>query len=234
LSATLDHVVVMAASLEQGLEWAQETLGVKPQIAAEVTRFGTKSAWIKMATPTFPLAYLEIIALNPLVTHLPKGVESRWFDMDDKALRESVKPEPRLIHWVANVIDLHAAHSLFRMQQIERGQAIACTNNTAKGVQNWTLTVRPDGQRLFDGCAPSLVQWGKPNAAEPMKLHPRNVLPRSGLSLKGFEVTHPSAPKINAALTAIQMKDVVCTEGPPNLQLQLNTPKGPVVLSMNP
>jgi len=218
--------------MEQGLLWAEETLGVKAQSAGESARYGTQSAWIKIATPAYPLAFLEIIALNPMVSHLPKGVEHRWFDMDDKALRERVRHEPRLIHWVANVGDLHAAHSLFRMQQIERGQAIACTRSSSKGVQNWTLTVRPDGERLFDGCAPSLVQWGKPNAEEPLKLHPRNVLPRSGVSLKSVALSHPSASKINAALKAIQMAGILCEEGPANLSVQLNTPKGPRTLSM--
>ena len=38
----------------------------------------------------------------------------------------------------------------------------------------------------------SLIQWGKANAEEPLRLHPRNTLPRSGVSLQSVAVTSPT------------------------------------------
>jgi hypothetical protein len=90
--------------------------------------------------------------------------------------------------------------------------------------------VRADGQRLFQGTLPSLIQWGKPLATEPLKLHPRNSLPRSGVSLQSLSVQHPSADKLQAAYDALGLAPVTITEGEANLVATLNTPKGAVKL----
>ena len=94
----------------------------------------------------------------------------------------------------------------------------------------WQITVRPDGERLFNGTLPTLIQWGKPEAAEPMKLHPRNHLPRSGISLKSLSVSHASATKLQEAYNAIGLANVGVSEGPANLIATLQTPKGLVTL----
>jgi hypothetical protein len=78
---------------------------------------------------------------------------------------------------------------------------------------------------------PTLIQWGKPEATDPLKLHPRNTLTRSGVTLQSLEVIHPSAAKLQAAYDAIELNRVTVTEGPANLKATLQTPKGLVVLS---
>jgi hypothetical protein len=104
------------------------------------------------------------------------------------------------------------------------------SRHSRRGVLQWQITVREDGQRLFDGALPSLIQWGKPDAAEPLRLHPRNSLPRSGVTLQGLAVTHPSAAKLQAAYEAIGLSGIAVQEGPANLTATLHTPKGLVVL----
>jgi hypothetical protein len=83
---------------------------------------------------------------------------------------------------------------------------------------------------LFNGTLPTLIQWGKPEAADPLQLHPRNHLPRSGVSLKSLTVSHPSASKIKAAYEAIMLGNIDVTEGPANIVATLQTPKGLVTL----
>jgi hypothetical protein len=107
---------------------------------------------------------------------------------------------------------------------------VAASRSTNRGTLNWQISVRADGQRLFDGCLPTLIQWGKPEATDPLKLHPRNTLTRSGVTLQSLEVTHPSADKLQAAYDAIELARVTVTEGPANLKAMLQTPKGLVVL----
>jgi hypothetical protein len=80
---------------------------------------------------------------------------------------------------------------------------------------------------------PTLIQWGKPDATDPLKLHPRNTLTRSGVTLQSIEVSHPSADKLQGAYDAIELKHIAVTEGPANLKATLQTPKGLVVLSSN-
>ena len=89
---------------------------------------------------------------------------------------------------------------------------------------------REDGQRLFNGTLPSLIQWGAADAAEPLRLHPRNSLPRSGVSLQGLAISHPTAPKLQAAFDAIALGGISIKTGPANLTATLKTPKGLVVL----
>jgi hypothetical protein len=94
----------------------------------------------------------------------------------------------------------------------------------------WQITVRLDGDRLFDGTLPTLIQWGKPEVADPMHLHPRNHLPRSSVSLKSLTVSHPSASKIQAAYDAISLGNILVAEGTANIVATLQTPKGLVTL----
>ena len=79
-------------------------------------------------------------------------------------------------------------------------------------------------------CIRDRIQWGKPDATDPLKLHPRNTLTRSGVTLQSLEVIHPSAAKLQAAFDAIELARVTVTEGTANLKATLQTPKGVVVL----
>jgi len=117
-----------------------------------------------------------------------------------------------------------------KAQGIDRGPAVQAKRHSRRGVLQWQVTVREDGQRLFNGALPSLIQWGKPDAAEPLRLHPRNSLPRSGVTLQSIGVTHPTADKLQAAFDAIGLTGIAVEVGPANLRATLHTPKGLVEL----
>ncbi len=226
----LDHLVIVASTLEQGVQWCEDTLGITPGPGGEHTLYGTHNRLFKIATPANPMAYLEIIAINPAAVRPKKASPTRWFDMDDPSLQKAVAKAPHLVHFVVSTPDIKAARMAIRMQGIDRGPAIHASRRTNKGTLNWQISVRADGQRLFDGVMPTLIQWGKPDATDPLKLHPRNTLPRSGVTLQSLEVSHPSADKVQAAYDAINLKGVGVNEGSANLKATLNTPKGVVVL----
>jgi hypothetical protein len=227
----IDHLVIVAKSLEQGVQWCEDTLGITPGPGGEHTLYGTHNRLFKVASPSNPMAYVEIIAINPSAVRPKRACPTRWYDMDDPALQKAVAKEPRLVHFVVNTPDIRAARMAIRMQGIDRGPAISASRRTNRGTLNWQISVRADGQRLFDGCMPTLIQWGKPEATDPLKLHPRNTLTRSGVTLQSLEVIHPSAAKLQAAYDAIELNRVTVTEGPANLKATLQTPKGLVVLS---
>lgn len=150
--------------------------------------------------------------------------------MDNSALQAAVAIEPRLVHFVANTTEIQAARIALKTLGIERGPAMAASRHSRRGLLQWQITVREDGQRLFDGALPSLIQWGKPDDAEPLRLHPRNSLPRSGVSLQSIAISHPSAPKLQAAYEAIGLTGIAINTGPANLTATLQTPKGLVTL----
>ena len=102
----------------------------------------------------------------------------------------------------------------------------AMTEEGLTRTQGVEITVREDGERLFNGCLPTLIQWGKPEATEPLRLHPRNSLPRSGVTLQSITISHPSGPKLQAAYGAIGLEGVDIETGAANITATLQTPKG--------
>ncbi len=242
MKTQIDHIVIVAKTLEQGVQWCETTLGITPNPGGEHAQFGTHNRLFKIATPSHPLAYLEIIAINSgakQASNTPATsknesknavVKKRWFDMDDTMLQAAVALEPRLVHVVAQTDDIQAGRTALKALGIDRGAAVEASRHSRKGRLEWKITVRDDGQRLFNGTLPSLIQWGKSTDAEPLRLHPRNTLPRSGVSLQSVTVTSPSADKLQAAYEAIGLTGVTLTEGPANITVTLKTPKGIVTL----
>ena len=230
MNSQIDHLVVMASTLEAGVAWCEATLGITPAAGGEHEKYGTHNRLFKIASPKHPLAYFEIVAINPDAATAKRSNVARWFDMDDKSLQKAVAQEPRLITFVASTDDIKAARHALRAQEIERGQIVHASRKSNKGTLNWQITVREDGERLFNGCLPTLIQWGKPDAAEPLRLHPRNSLPRSGVTLQSITISHPSGPKLQAAYEAIGLQGIAIETGPANITASLQTPKGLVQL----
>jgi len=223
--ATLDHLVVLASSLASGVSWAEATLGITPGPGGEHPLMGTHNRLLRLSNgkgqPS--AAYLEIIAINPAATPTLQPPERRWFDMDDPALRERVaQMGPQLVHWVARVPDLTAALLAWRELGIDRGEARAASRPTPGGLLQWQISLRPDGQRLFDGCLPTLIEWG-PH-------HPTAAMPDSGLALQSLTLHHPQAALLQAACQAIGLDEVLISAGPARLSAQLSTPGGPLTL----
>ncbi len=215
MNAQLDHLVVIAATLDEGVAWCEATLGLTPGPGGQHALMGTHNRLFSIASPAFPLAYFEIIAIDPTA---PAPARRRWFDMDDLALQQRVKRDgPQLAHWVARVDDAPAALASPRARGIDRGAVIAASRPTPQGLLQWQITVRPDGQRLCDGLLPTLIQWGA--------VHPAASLPDSDVTLVSFELQHPQANVLAPALQAIGLHTRVRT-GPAQLRARLQTPRG--------
>ena len=230
MTSTIDHLVIVAADIAQGVAWCEATLGITPAPGGEHKLFGTHNRLFKIATPAHPMAYCEIIAINPAAIREMPPSSKRWFDMDNPAMQAAVAIEPRLVHFVVNTPDVQTACAALAVCGIDRGPARLATRRTNKGLLQWQITVRKDGQRLFNGLLPTVIQWGQPDDAEPMRLHPRNSLPRSGVALRSITATHPELAALQAAYAAMGLQGVALQAGPANLVVTLNTPKGLVTL----
>ena len=233
MTSSIDHLVIVAADLVQGVAWCEATLGITPAPGGEHKLFGTHNRLFKIATPANPMAYCEIIAINPKAAPQMAQPSKRWFDMDNPALQAAVAIEPRLVHFVANTPDVQAGCAALLACGIDRGPVTLATRHTNKGMLQWQITVREDGQRLFNGMLPTLIQWGQPGDTEPMRLHPRNSLPRSRVTLQSITSTHPQAAELQAAYAALGLQGVAVQAGPANLLVTLQTPKGVVMLMSN-
>lgn len=219
LVPSIDHLVVMASDLAQGVAWCEATLGVTPGPGGEHPLMGTHNRLLKIATAEHRTAYLEIIAINPGAAHARSTGARRWFDMDDSALQALVAQHgPRLTHWVAGVPDIAAAVAMLAAQGIDRGAVVQAARPTATGLLQWHISVRNDGQRLFDGGLPTLIQWGS--------THPTDAMPDSGVTLHSLQVQHPQAAALNAAYQSLHLSAVTARRGHARLSTCLKTPKG--------
>jgi hypothetical protein len=220
--ARIDHLVLLAGDLDQGAQWCEQVLGVSPAPGGKHPLMGTHNRLLRIATVNHPRAYLEIIAIDPDADPAQRRTNrSRWFDMDDEALLASVREEgPRLIHFVANVPDIAASLAALRGCGIEAGEALLASRMTPRGLLEWQIAVRPDGRRLFDGCLPTLIQWGD--------VHPVPGMPESPVALQSLAVSHPRLSELRRAAEAIGLQGVELQGGEAGLCATLLTPRGRV------
>lgn len=160
----LDHLVVAARTLDEGLAWCQATLGIVPTSGGRHDFMGTHNRVFSIATPAWPLAYFEIIAIDP---DAPAPGWPRWFALD------TFTGPPRLVHWVARCEgDIDAARAAaIAAGQPDPGRVLAA----ARGDLRWRITVPDDGRLV----APTLIQWAS--------RHPAAAMPASGVELLHFD-----------------------------------------------
>ncbi len=219
-AACVDHLVVMAGSLEEGVRWCETTLGVTPGPGGQHAFMGTHNRLLQIASASFPQAYLEIIAIDP---QAPAPARRRWFDMDCPHLRQRVARQgPLLTHFVARVPDVSAATDAWRALGMDPGEVLPASRRTPGGELRWKISVREDGARLIDGMLPTLIEWGQ--------THPTDNMPPSEVCLESLEARHPAHRELAAAYAAIHLGEVRTFPGEPRLTATLLTPKGRVTL----
>ena len=223
VASRIDHLVVAAASLAEGVQWCEKTLGITPGPGGEHPLMGTHNRLLSVASPTFPLAYLEIIAIHSGAPYARSTWTRRWFDLDDRELQAHLtKSGPRLVHFVVRTARADIAVGALAKLGLDRGEVLAASRPTAQGLLSWKITVRQDGQRLFYGTLPTLIEWGPVHAAQSM--------PASGVVLQTLSARHPRADALRAGIDAIGLADVEVTAGSPNLIATLQTPLGLITL----
>ena len=222
--AELDHLVVAADSLAQGVAWCEEVLGVTPGPGGQHPLMGTHNRLLKIATPAFPDAYFEIIALDPQAA-APTRV--RWFGLDEPGLRGRLRSGPRLVHAVARVQNVDQRRTALQQQGLDPGVPVKAGRDTPQGPLAWQILVRDDGQLLCGGALPTLIQWeGR---------HPAQAMPDSGVTLSALTLHGVPA----RAREVLQLRGVAVEEAPdtsakaalPALRAVLQTPRGEVVLT---
>jgi Glyoxalase-like domain len=206
LRSHIDHIVVTAPSLESGVEYVRDALGVTPQAGGEHLRMGTHNCLLKLGNAL----YLEVISINPAAADPDRA---RWFQLD----REPANLAPRLATWICRTNDISAAvaaaaHPLGNIEAMSRGKL------------NWQITIPADGSLPFDGVAPMLIEWRVEN-------HPAASLRDLGCSLVGLEAFHAEAHEISRLLQSIgfQAQFTVCPILPkesPCLVAHIQTPAG--------
>lgn len=170
---TLDHIVIVAESLEDGRAFVEQRLGVSLEQGGHHALMGTHNLLLGLEGGL----YLEVISVDPEV---PNPGRLRWFGMD------GFGGAPRLTNWVGRSDAIDA--------DIERlfGKGVVPTA-LSRGDLNWRMSVIDDGQTPFDGLVPMMLDWGDgPKAAD--RLQP------SGCRLKQLVLGHPDHEALRQVL----------------------------------
>jgi len=214
MNATLDHLVVTAPTLAQGVQWCEAVLGVTPGPGGSHALMGTHNRLFNIGSERFPQAFFELLAVDAAA---PRPGRARWFGLD------TIDPGtgPRLRHFVARSGAVDAQATALRAAGFDIGPAIAASRDTPLGRLEWRLTVRDDGQLLAGGALPTLIDWGHTP-------HPTSTMPACGVTLQALTL-RGVAPAI-ARLLGLPGIDVAAGPGPA-LSAVFDTPRGPVTLS---
>lgn len=223
MTAHIDHLVIAASTLEEGVAWCESTLGITPGPGGEHPLMGTHNRLFKIASPQYPSAYFEIIAIHRGAACARIQGEKRWFDLDDEAVQQQLKQSgPQLVHFVASTPRAAPALQALAGLGMDRGELLQASRMTPHGLLSWKITVRNDGQRLMNGTLPTLIEW--------TGVHPTDNMPASGITLQSLTASQPHAYALQAAYVAIGLQDATVSQGPANLTATLQTPRGLVTL----
>ncbi|CAB3693505.1 VOC family protein [Paraburkholderia sp. SIMBA_055] len=220
----LDHLVVSARTLDEGVQYVADILGVEPAGGGAHPLMRTHNRLLNL----WGGAYLEVIAVDPHADVAREATETaaprpRLFALDAPATHARLENGPYLSHWVARV-DRPKHLPTWQAQYPQRIPPIV---PLTRGDFAWGLSVPEDGafpawQGAGDGVLPSLIQWDTAR-------HPSTVLPETGIALKALKGVHPQADTVAAQLQwlgAAHLIDVQATDGPAALVAEFETPSG--------
>lgn len=221
MNARVDHLVVVADTLDQGARWCEATLGAMPQAGGRHPLMGTHNRLLSIGGGRFERSYLEIIAIDP---DAPAPPRPRWFAMDDAALRAAAREAPRLVHMVARTTMIEMVRWGLINCGLDPGVPIAAERQTPSGLLKWRITVRDDGAMECAGALPTLIEWQGP--------HPADSLPSSAVTLRALTLRGLPARAIDVLkLSGVQTPargDATARE--PTLSATFETPRGVVTL----
>jgi hypothetical protein len=197
---TLDHLAVAATSLDKGTAAVEAALGVTLAPGGQHPHMATHNRLLSLG----PDLYLEMIAADPAQ---PRPAWPRWFDLD------RFTGPPRLTNWICRCDDIGTELAL---SPPGTGTPVAL----ARGDFRWQMAVPASGILPFDNAFPALIQWEG-------SAHPAPRLPDIGIRLTRFEIAHPDALALRAALhTRLNDPRVVFTPGPQAMRATFATPHG--------
>ncbi|MEJ2040370.1 MAG: VOC family protein [Desulfosarcinaceae bacterium] len=210
----IDHLVIGAQTLEQGVAYVKETLGVEMPFGGVHVQMGTHNHLMRLG----PDSFLEVLAIDPEAT---PPASPRWYGLDDPFVRRRIERRPALLAWVVNTDDIGA---LVKQASISLGSP----ELLRRGKLSWYFGVPDDGRLLAGGMLPYVIQW----LAD---AHPAANMADGGCRLRSLEIYHPFPSWLEAVLGSIGASDLVKLHAlPPNevpfLKAEITTPGGEKIL----
>ncbi|OED42964.1 hypothetical protein AB833_04960 [Chromatiales bacterium (ex Bugula neritina AB1)] len=210
METKLDHLVIGAASLKQGVDYVKNKLGVDVPYGGAHMKMGTHNHLMRLGNNTF----LEIIAVN---NETEPPVSPRWYGLDDPFIKQKIVIEPVLLTWVVNTksIDELMRNSAFSTGSAER---------ISRGALSWYFGLPEDGRLLGGGMLPYAIEWQS-------DIHPSLNMADLGCALRQLEIYHPYPGWLSSCLESIGALDIVGVRQLPQntsayLVAEISTPFG--------
>lgn len=209
IQATLDHIVIGAASLEQGIAYIQDTLGVCVPNGGEHCLMGTHNCVMSLGGSL----YFEIIAINPAAD---KPDRPCWFGLGDPGLQMALAEKPRLLTWVVNVPDIS------RLNLLYFGDLLTMTRDNLK----WMITVPENGSIPGNGFLPTVIQWQTDR-------HPSSGMADLGCTLVKLDIFHKYSRRFMKNLESLSADRLVTVHpigetDTPYMEAHIRTPSGEI------
>lgn len=187
-SEAVDHLVLGARTLEEGVAWVRRTLGAECAPGGRHAQWGTHNALVSLGG-----CYLEVLAPDPAAGACPGA---KVFGLD------ALEDGPRLVTWMCRATNVEQAASAALRAGHDAGRVRAGSRLRADGTElSWQLAVPP--ARVDGGAIPWPIDWG-------WSEHPARTAPRGG-SLSWMEIEHPEPERVRAVLDAMQCEGVGVT-----------------------
>ena len=202
----VDHLVIAAMTLEEGVEHVRKALGVTVPQGGAHPLMGTHNCLMRLDDGLF----LEIIAPDPEI----RPRRSRWFALDDPGMRAALSFSPRLVTWVARAVDLATTLASIAAPL---GEIV----NVSRGTLQWVIAVPPDGSMPFGGGFPTIIQW-------PQGPHPAFGMADLGCRFHSLTIEHPEADRMREILAPAfsDCRVVIREAAQVRLSAQIVTPAG--------
>ena len=200
MSVEFDHLVVVGETLDEGVEFVRDCLGIEVAGGGQHPDMGTWNRVIRLG----PREYLEVIAIDP---EAPRPARARWFGLD------WFTGPPRLATWVVRSDDL-------AVELAQVGPVAGRGLPLQRGDFSWVFALHDTGALPFEGAHPSLIVWTGP--------HPADRMADAGLSLRSLSISHPDPTLGAAVVDGLGVRDarIVVQTGPLSVSATIETPHG--------
>lgn len=202
LVSRLDHIILGAPDLEDGIAMLEKRLGVRAIRGGQHLGHGTRNALVPLQGDTF----LEVLAPDP---DQPPPQRARWVGIDDVR-------SPRLTGWAAKGHRLQVLVDDVR-QAVDLGQVLSGSRSNKDGtLLTWTFT--DPYTRVAGGIVPFLIDWGETP-------HPSKLAEPSA-TLNGFWAEHPDPAPVQRMLGVLGIDLPVRVGSSPTLVVDVTGPLG--------
>jgi len=207
----IDHLIIGAATLEQGETFVKEKLGVAIPSGGVHEKMGTHNRLMQLGDEI----YLEVLAINP-DGEPPES--PRWCGLDDPHVSRQLKKQSTFLTWVVNTNDIE---KLLRRAEFSFGES----RLLSRGHLSWYFGLPDDGRLLAGGMLPYVIEWRTES-------HPSTNMVDAGCRFRGLEINHPYPSWLRSVLESIGAADLVRIHPlqknrPPHIVAHIETPTGP-------